>query len=113
MTTYADIIARARIILQDRDAERYDEASMLAALNQAQAEVYSLRPDFWVGNYSSGLVEIASADLGNTVARIPIHAYTELTMMTAGFAELQDDEHVTEGRALGIIQAAQAGLRGR
>lgn len=116
-----DCLREARSIINDEDAPfRYTDASLLRILNTALREVYSLRPDAFVGNFQSGVLsandatDYVEADLlQSPETAFPIDDrlfYSPVVLYVAGKAELSDDEFANDGRAMTILQAFRNNL---
>lgn len=117
-----DALREARSIINDEDEPfRYSNASLLRILNTALREVYSLRPDAFVGNFHSGVLSANDAvdyteddlEVAPTETAFPIDDrifYSPVVLYVAGKAELSDDEFANDGRAMTILQAFRNNL---
>ena len=97
---------------------RFPNTILLSHLNTALREVYSLRPDAYVGNFTQGVLSSTSVvtydvtDLGISTA-FPLDDkffFAPVVNFIAGRAELSDDEFVDSGRAMMLLQSFVAKL---
>lgn len=110
--TVSDIITRARVDLNDEEADefRYSTAELLAHVNSAMFEIRRNRPDFFYGvstttQYTltdvTALTEFAFPQFAEPVAKF-----------VAGRAEIRDDEFTADGRAVQLLQMFSAAVTG-
>lgn len=114
LNTVADYIAQARTLLQDNiPPYRYDDSSLVIALNVTLLEARRLRADLFVFN-----VEV----LGQTQAfKVVDQTYVEIEPQfrlaiahgLCGYALERDQEDYMDVRATGFWQMFSAGLVGR
>ncbi len=124
--TLDDCINEARIILNDEGFAgqpfRYSNARLLAILNTALREVYRLRPDAYIGNFTTGVLSnnlattFVEADLGQDPATpYPLDDrlfFSPVVYYLAGQAELADDEFTDSSRAQSLLTAFRQMLTG-
>lgn len=119
-----DCLREARAIINDTDVpQRYDDALLLRILNTALREVYALRPDAFVGNFSSGVLsantitDLVEADLEqDPETAFPLDDrlfYSPVVLYVAGKAELSDDEFANDNRAMIVLAAFRSQLTGK
>lgn len=119
-----DVLSDVRVVLNDTglggSPYRYSNAVLISYLNTALRELYRLRPDAFIGNFTQGVLSINTmntyeeADLGLTPATpLPVDDRlfgSPLAYYIAGRAELADDEFADDGRAMTLLQAFRAQL---
>lgn len=108
--TIQQVITEARGYLQDTVEEyRYSDDSLIVYLNNAILETRRIRPDAFVNAYDAAIPQFTTADLA---ADLPIDSqfYTAIAYFVAGSASLQDDEHVVDSRATGLLALFSAKL---
>jgi hypothetical protein len=106
MTTYANIIAEARVLLQDVGSVRYSDAELLVGANDAVKMIRKARPDVFFGQYN---VAIADAVLGGT---FPIgDEYKKVVRdYVIAHGQLRDSEETVAARAAAFITMFKEGL---
>lgn len=112
--TIDDAIAEARRMLADSNGTigyRYDDATLVAALNSALLEARRLRPDLFRAYYGQGLPQFTTASLASSTA-LPINEMymPPIASFMAGWVELTDDEFTVDGRAATLLQRFAAQL---
>jgi hypothetical protein len=124
--TWQDIVTEARVLLQDTDSDayRWSNTVLLAKLNRALQELARLRPDaFWDRFEEDDIVvpqiydtdpnpdsdttvfdpdEDADEPLSASID-IPMQFFTPLVYFITASAELTEDEFVTDGRAITLM----------
>lgn len=131
--TIDNCIAEVRQVLNDMQAPyRYSDAWMISILNTALREVYRLRPDAYIGNFTTGVLSAnlaptySTSDLQviNGVANptpptpatpFPIDDrlfFGPVTFYVAGRIEINDDQFADNNRAMTLMQAFRAELVG-
>ena len=109
-----DVLADARVILNDAAGDRYTDAQLVSDLNNAISMTKMLRPDtFKLGEV---LPEFTTADLGlltPTDFPLPEIFYQSFVYYLAGNAELKDDEFAVDGRAMTLLAAYRRNLTGQ
>lgn len=98
MSTGARVFEVARQILQD-DGTRYPSAQLLGFLNEGIEQVWTVRPDIFVGRYTAGVPVVLEAALADPLP-VPRTLTQALGEYVAGRAELRDDEFAVDGRAM-------------
>ena len=125
--TIDDAVAEARNLLNDTAAfgqpYRFTTVTLIGLLNTALREVYTLRPDAFIGNFTQGVlsnnavVTYVVGDLGlNPLVAFPIDDrifFAPVVAYIAGKAELADDEFVDSNRAMSLLGAFRAQLTGK
>lgn len=102
--------------------QRNTDATLIAFLNTALRVVYTIRPDAYIGDFSSGIVTTtavntyATTDLGATPATpFPLDDrifYYPVVAYIAGRIELGDDEFTETPRSQQLLQAFSQQLQG-
>ncbi len=118
-----DAVAEARFLLGDTGINptgaafptRYTNDQLIAQLNTALRELYSLRPDAFIGNFAQGALSdnpvttYASTDLGQTPPTpFPIDDrlfFSPVVFYMVGRIELSDDEFTDNNRAMTLYGA--------
>lgn len=106
MATFQSVIDDARVFLKDADKVRYTDANLLTYANDVVRECKRIRPDFFLGSYSSVL---STFILGDTVP-IPIEYHQFLKDFIIGRAEMVDDEYANESRAVALLIRFKNGM---
>ena len=122
--TIDDVLTEARYLLNDVGVAgspyRFSQTVLLQLLNSALREVYRLRPDAAIGNFSQGILTYntsttyLAADLGTGIA-FPFDErlfFSPVVYYVAGRAELADDEFVDNNRAMTLLSAFRNQLVG-
>lgn len=131
--TIDDVVTEVRQVLNDQLVPyRYSDNWVLQVLNTALREVYRLRPDAYIGNFTTGVLgsnlvntySIADLQVANGVANPlpPVPAtpfpiddrlfYGPVVFYVIGRIELNDDEFADNNRAMSLLQAFRAQLIG-
>ena len=112
--TVADYVTDARNLLQDKIPEyRYDEESVLTALNVALLETRRQRPDLFVFNLPvRGQVQ-AFTKVDDTYVEMEPQFRLGLVYRTCGHALARDQEDVQDIRATSFFGLANAVFLGR
>ena len=108
MATYQNLIDDARVFLKDADKVRYPDAQLLSYANEVTAECKRVRPDFFLGTYTTALATFALTD----TCPIPIEYQHHLKDYIVGRAELVDDEYASESRGAALIIKFKNGITG-
>ena len=106
MATFQSVIDATRTFLQDSGSARYSDSDLLIYANEAIAEAKRVRPDFFLGTFSTLLTDYALAD----TVPIPIEYQSYLKDYIMARAEFRDDEYSIDGRIAGFIGRFKAGL---
>lgn len=106
MYTGARAIERAREILQDAAGIRYPDAQLVAYLNEGIVAVRRVRPDIFIGQYTTPVPQITEATLTSPLPT-PDSLFQGLAEYIAGRAELRDDEFAVDGRAMILREQLQ------
>lgn len=126
-----DVLVEARFLLNDAGAAgmptRFANADMIRHLNTALRELYTLRPDAYVGLLLTGgntpgvlnntIVPLYStADLGQTPPTpFPVDDrlfFSAVVYYVVGRTELSDDEFTDDNRAMTMLQGFRTMLGG-
>lgn len=131
--TIDDLVLEVRQVLNDQQIPyRYSDVWILTVLNTALREVYRLRPDAYIGNFTSGVLSAnavntySTADLqvadgvANPIPPVPITPYplddrlfyAPVVFYVIGRVEINDDEFADNNRAMTLMQAFRAQLIG-
>jgi glutamine cyclotransferase len=62
MTTFADIVSQARVLLQDTGSVRFSDAELMVSANDAMRLIRRVRPDTFFGNYKTSISDYILAD---------------------------------------------------
>lgn len=115
LETVQDYVSQARILLQDTVAPyRYDDESLVTALNLAFYEIARLRPDILIGleisQRTTSQVDTGDADVSNysaaymsDVVGLPVQYRVAALYFICGNAQLRDTEDVQDARASAFI----------
>ena len=106
MATFQSVIDDARVFLKDADKVRYTDANLLTYANDVVRECKRIRPDFFLGSYSTVLSTFALGDTGP----IPIEYHQFLKDFITGRAEMVDDEYANESRAVALLIRFKNGM---
>jgi len=118
-----DVVTEVRLILNDSTTPyRYPNSTVCQILNTALREVYRIRPDAYIGNFTSGQL---SANLANTyspsdLGLSPATAFPlddrlffgPVVFFVAGRIEIEDDEFADDNRAALLMKAFESQLTG-
>lgn len=131
--TIDDCLTEVRQILNDSVAPyRYSDNWLIYVLNTALRDLYRIRPDAYIGNFTTGVL---SANLVNTYGTsdlqvingtpnpsppVPITPfpvddrlfYGPIVFYMIGRVELNDDEFADNNRAMTLLQAFRSELVG-
>lgn len=106
MATFTNLTDSARVLLNDVDKVRYSDAQLLEYANEALAETRRIRPDLFVGSYTTALATYTG---GQTVPLTSeYHQY--LKDFVIARAEFRDDEFTMDGRAATFLQKFRNGM---
>ncbi len=101
--TADDIIRRVRALLQDSTTPfRYSDSDMFDSVNDGLDRMVDLRPDYFIAAKFAPARVAALAD----VLTIPDRLIYPMTLFTAGYMMLREDEFSTDGRASQLLGAA-------
>lgn len=115
LETVQDYVSQARILLQDTVAPyRYDDESLVTALNLAFYEIARIRPDILIGleisQRTTSQVDTGDADVSNyssaymtDVVGLPVQYRVAALYFICGNAQLRDTEDVQDARAAAFI----------
>lgn len=115
LETVQDYVSQARILLQDTVAPyRYDDASLVTALNFAFYEIARLRPDILIGlevnQRTATQIDTGDANVSNydvaymaDVVALPVSYRIAALYFICGNAQLRDTEDVQDARAVAFI----------
>lgn len=106
MTTVANIVSSARVLLNDESSVRYTDSQMVGYVNEAYKLVRRIRPDLFFGAYQTTLPTLVSGD------NFPFDPQYEPAFVDylVGRAESRDDDYAVNGRATMLLQSFRAGM---
>lgn len=106
MATFQEIVDSARVALQDDAKTRYSDANLLEYAIDGVLEARKIRPDFFIGGYSTVKTNYVLADT------VPLPAtYAAFLKDFAVFkASIRDDEYAVDGRAAAMLARFKSGL---
>jgi hypothetical protein len=118
-----DALFEARTIVNDLQVPyRNPDTTLLTFLNTALRVLYSVRPDAYIGNFSSGVISnnavetFYASDLGKTPATsFPVDDrlfFAPVVAYIAGRVEIQDDEFTDQSRSAQLNQSFVQQLQG-
>lgn len=131
--TIDDCLTEVRQILNDSVAPfRYSDTWLIFVLNTALRDLYRLRPDAYIGNFTSGVLSsnlvntysVSDLQIINGIANptppVPVTPfpvddrlfYPPVVFYMIGRVELNDDEFADDNRAMTLLQAFRAQLVG-
>lgn len=131
--TLDDWVTEVRYILNDQQIPyRYPDEQMVRIFNTVLRELYRLRPDFFIGQFSSGVLSANAMNtydttdlqvidgIDNVTPPIPATpfpvddrlAFGPCVFYGAGRIEIEDDEFADNNRAMTLMQAFRAELIG-
>ena len=96
------VIDRAQEILQDTAGVRYPIADLVDYLNEGIVAIRRVRPDLFIGQYTTPLTAVTEGTLANALPT-PDSVFEGLAYYVAGRAELRDDEFAVDGRAMTMM----------
>jgi len=109
--TIEDAITEARVFLQDEATPyRYSDAQLLAYLNNSFAAILNLRPDIFVGSYSTAPPSYSTID--STAFPIADQYFPASVYYITSEAESRNDQATANGRAAYFKQLFVTDLRG-
>ena len=112
LETVSDYMTDVRTLLQDSIAPyRYDDPSLLAALNTTLLEGRRLRPDLFVYNHGSDKMPSFSANNGEEV-EIEFPFRLAFVFGTVAHALMRDQEDISDARATAFMHAFTSMLIG-
>ena len=118
-----DCLFEARQMVNDvNEPQRNADATLIYFLNTALRAVYSIRPDAYIGDFSSGIVSIvtvntySTSDLDlNPATTFPLDDklfYYPVVAYIAARIELGDDEFTESSRSTQLMQSFVQQLQG-
>lgn len=109
--TLDQIVADARAILQDQDADRYADQRFITAINLALSTMRSARPDITSIRNTIQDFPYTTIDLGMDKVLPLSHQFAPAVVSyVAGWVELADDEFTVDGRAAMLLSNFSASL---
>ena len=88
MTTFADIISQARVLLQDTSSVRYSDAELMVSANDAMKLIRRVRPDTFFGNYKIAVTDYVISD----TFPIRIDYVQTVRDFVVGYANMRESE---------------------
>jgi hypothetical protein len=114
LNSVADYVADARTLLQDLIPDyRYNEASMLTALNVALLEARRIKPELFVYNWEVGGQVQSFKEVDDTYVDIEPQFRLALLHGLCGHALERDQEDVQDTRATAFLALFTQGLVGK
>jgi hypothetical protein len=114
LNTVADYMADARVQLQDLIPDyRYDETSMLTALNVALLEARRIKPELFVYNFAFGGQVQSFTEVDETYVDIEPQFRLAILHGLIGHALERDQEDVQDTRATAFLALFTQGLVGK
>lgn len=121
--TIDDAITEARAVVNDRQVPyRNPDTLYVMYLNSALRQVYAIRPDAYIGDFSSGIISNNAVvsyditDLGLSPATpFPVDDrlfFNPVVAYIAGRVELADDEYTETARSAQLLAAFGQQLQG-
>jgi len=98
-----DIIAEARVHLQDADGNRYTDAELIRELENGLLEMRRVRPDLFL----VGLREALTPVVAGSVIPVDEMYRPSLSLYVAGRAYIRDEEASPDSRASALMVAAR------
>ena len=106
LATVTDYFTDARVLLQDTVAPyRYDDPSLLSALNAAFLDASRLRPDLFM---NKAVPSYSAVD--TTAVDVPMQYRTAFLYYVIGRAQLRDEEVTQDARASAFLSKFTAQL---
>lgn len=123
MSTYTDLLAEVREIIQDTDTDRFSDALILRHLNRGIRDMSRIRPDAFWDLYNANSLNVPEViEEGDTATGNQVTADTEfqfepqfwspLVSYTVGSLEMIEDEYTLEGRAERMLAIFRMTLTG-
>lgn len=113
LNSVADYVAEARVLLQDVvEPFRYDDASLLTAINLTLLDASRLRSDLFVFNDADGQVQ-AFANVDDTYVEMEPQFRLAILHGLCGHAMERDQEDYQDSRASAFLGMFTAGLVAR
>jgi hypothetical protein len=106
MATFQTVIDDARVTLNDVDGTRYTAPQLMQFCNDGIQEIFRIRPDFLLGQYTAADVTYVESD----PIPIPLKFQNLLGFYVVFRAELRDDEYSAESRAGAMRQLFKSEL---
>ena len=98
-----DYINEARAVLQDEvQPYRYSDADLISAMGMGIYEMRRVRPDLFVGSFSS-LQSLDRTSPASTTVNIDPQYRKTLLYYVLGHVNLREDEQAEESRAAGFM----------
>ena len=114
LNTVADYVSDARTLLQDLIPDyRYDDASMLVAINAALLEARRIKPELFVYNFEAGGQVQSFQEVDETYVDIEPQFRLAILHGLIGHALERDQEDVQDTRATAFLALFTQGLVGK
>jgi len=114
LNTVADYVADARVLLQDLIPDyRYDDASLLVAINAALLEARRIKPELFVFNFEAGGQVQSFTEVDDTYVDIEPQFRLAVLHGICGHALERDQEDVQDTRATAFLALFTQGLVGK
>lgn len=113
MATLETVIGLVRHQLQDTRAPvRHSDSKLVSYLNVGLADIRRLRPDLFLRNAGTISYEYTSSDLAETLP-LEFSAMSPLIDHIVASVSLEDDEFVSDGRAVALMSRFTQKLVGK
>jgi hypothetical protein len=121
--TLDDLVLEVRQIVNDQQVPyRYSSAWIIQLINTCLREIYRLRPDAYIGNFTSGVLSAnlantyATTDLGLTPATaFPLDDrlfFGPIVFYVTARLEISDDEFADNNRAMTLYSTFRSQITG-
>ncbi len=110
--TLQTLVDRARVPLNDADADRYTDAQLLKYAQDAYLMIVRYRPDIFITGYAS-LPAFGDLALGSDFPSVEDFYLPIIADYVTARAEFVDDEHVVAERAQAFYALFGSGMRGQ
>lgn len=103
LSTVADYISQARVLLQDTVATyRYADSDLVDALNLAVRSAARIRPDLFFKLLRTGSLPTYSSASPSTAVSIDQRYQSSFLLFIVGMVQLRDDENTQDTRAAAL-----------
>ncbi len=107
LATVQDYVTAVRTLLQDQTVPyRYDDASVLLAINTTMLEIRRVRPDLFMTLAATP----SFSSIDNSSVPVDEQYRMAAVYFTCGFVQLRDEEFTQDARAAAFLAAGKAQL---
>lgn len=99
MATMQALIDRARVLLTDKNKNRFTDDQCLGSLNDAIKMSKRVRPDLWFGTYGTPFADLA---LGGTFPLPPEYEPAAIKCLVF-WCDARESEYTDDGRAAAFL----------